>query len=57
MIKYLQKLNLYLKYFIFKKVSSEIFVFNLKIDIDKIKNFLELKNTLDRKILFGMAIG
>ena len=49
MLPYLQKLNLYLKYFIFKKVSSENFVFNMKIDIDKIKNFLELKNTLDRK--------
>ena len=49
MIKYIKKLKYYLNYFISKKVSSEIFVFNIEIDINKINNFLELKNTLDRK--------
>ena len=49
MIKHIKKLKYFLNYFISKKVSSEIFVFNIEIDINKINNFLELKNTLDRK--------
>ena len=49
MIKHIKKLKYFLNYFISKKVSTEIFVFNIEIDINKIDNFLELKNTLDIK--------
>ena len=39
MIKHIKKLKYFLNYFISKKVSSEIFVFNIEIDINKINNF------------------
>ena len=48
MIKYIKKLINFFYYLFSQKISSEKFIFSLKIDIDKIKYFLELKNTLDR---------
>ena len=48
MIKYIKKLINFFYYLFSQKISSEKFIFSLKIDINKIKYFLELKNTLDR---------
>ena len=48
MIKSIQKLNNIINYTFFKKVFSEKFIFNLEIDITKIKYFLQNENTLDR---------
>ena len=48
MINILQKLKDTINYFFFKKTISEKFIFNLKVDITKIKYFLKMENTLDR---------
>ena len=44
MISYIKSLPDQLNYFFLKKVSSKKHIFNLKIDTNKIKYFLELKN-------------
>jgi hypothetical protein len=49
MIKYIKKLITFFHHLFTQKISSEKLIFSLKIDIDKIKYFLELKNTLDRR--------
>ena len=49
MIKYIKNLQKKIDYFLFKKISSKEFIFNINIDIDKINYFLELKNTKDKK--------
>ena len=51
MIKYINRSFNFIKYYFFKKTSSDKFIFNLKIDTNEIKYFLELKNTLDRSNL------
>ena len=48
MIGYIKSLPKKLNYFFFRKVSSKNFIFNLKIDTDKIEYFLELKNAIDK---------
>jgi len=49
MIRFERKLNDIFNYFLFRKILSKKFMFNLKIDITKIRYFLKMKNTLDRK--------
>ena len=44
MISYIKSLSNQLNYFFFNKVSSKNLIFNLKINTNKIKYFLELKN-------------
>ena len=44
MINYIKILHDQLNYFFFNKISSKNRIFNLKIDTNKIKYFLELKN-------------
>lgn len=48
MIKFKQKLNDIVSYFRFRKIPSNKSMFNLKIDITKIRYFLKKGNTLDR---------
>ena len=48
MIKYIKILITFFNNLFSKKIPSEKFFFNLEIDIDKIKYFLELKHTLDK---------
>jgi hypothetical protein len=49
MTKYINRLFNFIKYYFFKKkISYDKFIFNLKIDTNEIKYFLEFKNTLDR---------
>ena len=45
-IKYLQKKT---NYFLFKKLSSEEYIFSINLDTNKIRYFLELKNIKDRR--------
>jgi len=49
MIRFERKLNDIFNYFLFRKTLSKKFMFNLKIDITKIRYFLKMKNTLDRQ--------
>ena len=48
MIKYIEKFKRIINYVFFKKVNSKKIFFNVHIKINKIDNFLELKNILDR---------
>lgn len=48
MIKFKQKLNEIVSSLGFKEIQSNKFMFNLKIDIEKIRYFLKTKNTLNR---------
>ena len=48
MIKYIEKFKRIINYVFFKKVTSKKIFFNVHIKINKIDNFLELKNILDR---------
>ena len=48
MIRFEQKLNNIINYFLFRKILSKKFMFNLNIDIKKIQYFLKMENTLDR---------
>ena len=48
MIKYIEKFKRIINYAFFKKVTSKKIFFNVHIKINKIDNFLELKNILDR---------
>ena len=48
MIKYIEKFKRIINYALFKKVNSKKIFFNVHIKINKIDNFLELKNILDR---------
>ena len=49
MIRFERKLNDIFNYFLFRKILSKKFMFNLEIDITKIRYFLKMKNTLDRQ--------
>ena len=48
MIGFIKSLPNKFNYFFFNKISSKNHIFNLKIDTDKIKYFLELKNAIDK---------
>ena len=48
MIKYIEKLKKKINYLLFKKVNSKKIFFNIPIKTNKINNFLELRNILDR---------
>ena len=49
MISYLKSLPKKFYYLFFNKISSKAHIFNLKIDKNEIKYFLELKNIIDKK--------
>jgi len=49
MISYLKSLPKKFDYLFFNKISSKAHIFNLKIDKNEIKYFLELKNIIDKK--------
>ena len=49
MIKYFKNIKKKINYFLFKKISSKEYIFNININIDKINHFLELKNAKDKK--------
>ena len=51
MIKYIKRLITFFNSLFTKKIIYDNFLFNLEVDIEKIKYFLELKNTLDRNNL------
>ena len=57
MIKYIEKFKRIINYALFKKVNSKKIFFNVHIKINKIDNFLELKNILDRNNFYGKVIG
>ena len=48
MIKNIEKLKKKINYLLFKKVNSKKIFFNIPIKTNKINNFLELRNILDR---------
>ena len=48
MIKYIDRLKKKINFILFKKVNSQKIFFNIPIKTNKINNFLELKNILDR---------
>ena len=48
MIKYIDKLKKKINYILFKKINSKKIFFNIPIKTNKINNFLELRNILDR---------
>ena len=49
MIKYIKYLQKKTNYFLFKKLSSQEYIFSINLDINKIRYFLELKNIKDRR--------
>ena len=49
MISYIKSIPKKLDYFFFNKISSQDHIFNLEINKNEIKYFLELKNTIDKK--------
>ena len=49
MISYIKSIPKKLQYFFFNKISSQNHIFNLEINKNEIKYFLELKNTIDKK--------
>ena len=49
MIGYIKKIPEIFNYLFLNKISSEKIIFNLKIDINKIEHFLELKNIINKK--------
>lgn len=48
MIKYIDKLKKKINYILFKKINSKKIFFNIPLKTNRINNFLELKNILDR---------
>ena len=48
MIKYIDKLKKKINFILFKKINSKKIFFNIRIKTNKINNFLELKNILNR---------
>jgi hypothetical protein len=49
MIEYFKNLQKKIDYYLFKKISSKTYIFNMNIELNKINYFLELKNIKDRK--------